>query len=59
LVDGSNGDANFKASTSAVLKQVVTATSNAVGAVTIAPSLVEQALSAPGDETLESGHDNR
>ena len=46
------GDTNFKASTSAVLKQVVNSSSDVVVAVTIAPSLVDQALSALGDETL-------
>ena len=46
------GDTNFKTSTSAVLKQVVNSSSNVVVAVTIAPSLVDQALSALGDETL-------
>ena len=46
------GDTNFKASTSAVLKQVVNSSSNVVVAVTIAPSLVDQALRALGDETL-------
>ena len=46
------GDANFKTSTSAVLKQVVNSSSDVVVAVTIAPSLVDQALSALGDETL-------
>jgi fibronectin-binding autotransporter adhesin len=46
------GDTNFKVSTSAVLKQVVNSSSNLVAAVTIAPNLVDQALSALGDETL-------
>ena len=46
------GDTNFKTSTSAVLKQVVNSSSNAFMAVAIAPSLVDQALSALGDETL-------
>ena len=46
------GDANFKTSTSAVLKQVVNSSSDVVVAVTVAPSLVDQALSALGDETL-------
>ena len=46
------GDTNFKASTSAVLKQVVNSSNTVVVAVTIAPSLVDQALSALGDETL-------
>ena len=46
------GDTNFKASTSAVLKQVVNSSSDVVAAVTVAPSLVDQALSALGDETL-------
>ncbi len=46
------GDANFKVSTSAVLKQVVRSPSNAVVEVTIAPSLVDEALSALGDETV-------
>ena len=35
-----------------MLKQVVNSSSNVVVAVTIAPSLVDQALSALGDETL-------
>ena len=46
------GDTNFKTSTSAVLKQVVNSSSNLVMAVTIAPGLVDQALSVLGDETL-------
>ena len=46
------GDANFKASTSAVLKQVVNSLSDVVVPVAVAPSLVDQALSALGDETL-------
>ena len=46
------GDTNFKTSTSAVLKQVVNSSSNAVAAVAIAPRLVDQALSALGDESL-------
>jgi hypothetical protein len=46
------GDTNFKTSTSAVLNQVVNSSSNVVVAVTIAPSLVDEALSALGDETL-------
>ena len=46
------GDTNFKTSTSAVLKQVVNSSSNLVVAVAIAPSLVDQALSALGDEML-------
>ena len=46
------GDTNFKTSTSAVLKQVVNSSSNVVMRVTIAPSLVDQALSALGDESL-------
>ena len=46
------GDTNFKTSTSAVLKQVVNSSSNAVAAVTIAPSVVDQALSSLADETL-------
>jgi hypothetical protein len=46
------GDTNFKASTSAVLKQVVNSSSDVVVAVTVAPSVVDQALSALGDETL-------
>ena len=47
-----SGDPNFKTSTSAVLKQVVNSSSNVVAAVTIAPSLFDQALSTLGDETL-------
>ena len=46
------GDANFKTSTSAVLKQIVNSSSDVVVAATVAPSLVDQALSALGDETL-------
>jgi len=46
------GDTNFKTSTSAVLKQVVNSSSDVVLAFAIAPSLVDQALSALGDETL-------
>ena len=46
------GDPNFKTSTSAVLKQVVNSSSDVVLAVTIAPSLGDQALSALGHETL-------
>jgi hypothetical protein len=46
------GDTNFKTSTSAVLKQVVNSSSNLVMAVTIAPGLVDQALSVLSDETL-------
>ena len=46
------GDTNFKSSTSAVLKQVVNSSSDLVMAVTVAPSVVDQALSALGDETL-------
>ena len=46
------GDTNFKTSTSAVLNQVVNTPSNVVVAVAIAPSLVDQALSALADETL-------
>jgi hypothetical protein len=46
------GDTNFKTSTSVVLKQIVNSSSNVVVAVTIAPSLIDQALSALGDETL-------
>jgi hypothetical protein len=46
------GDTNFKASTSVVLKQVVNSLSDLVGAGTIAPSPVDQALSALSDETL-------
>ena len=47
------GDTNFKTSTSAVLKHVVTSSSNVVVAVTIAPSLVDQALSALRDESAD------
>jgi hypothetical protein len=46
------GDTNFKASTSVVLKQVVNSLSDLIGAGTIAPSPVDQALSALSDETL-------
>jgi hypothetical protein len=46
------GDTNFKTSTSAVLEQVVNSSSNLVMAVTIAPGLVDQALSVLSEETL-------
>jgi hypothetical protein len=35
-----------------VLKQVVNSSSDVIAAVTVAPSLVDQALNALGDETL-------
>ena len=44
------GDTNFKASTSAVLNQVVNSSSNVAVAVTIGPNLVDQALSALGGD---------
>ena len=46
------GDTNFNVSTSAVLKHVISSSSDMVVSVAIAPSLVDQALIALGDETL-------
>ena len=48
------GDANFKTSTSAVLKQVVNSSSDEAVAMAmmVPPSLVDNALSTLGDETL-------
>jgi hypothetical protein len=45
-------DANFKASTSAVLKQVVSSSSDALVAARIAPSLIDQVIGTFGDAML-------